>query len=79
MSVQSLFPSLTFYVQASPPSARKATSFRKRSVYYANKKPELGQWQTRGWGTFAPSQGPSSGNPWNVTKGVFGGIETEPN
>lgn len=75
----SLFPSLTFYVQSTPATETKATTFRKVSVYSAGKDRELGQWQNRGWGAYAPASGPSGGNPWGVSKGILGQNESVPN
>jgi hypothetical protein len=81
----SLFPSLTFYTQTIGANGTPRTLFERtdlrdgNSSYDAKKAPELGRWQSLGWGLSGRSRGPSAGNPWGISKGLMGGSENIPN
>ena len=82
----SLFPSLTFYMQTIGANGTPGLSFRKTALsnrivlYDAKANPELGWWQSHGWGRCSQSVGgPCAGNPWGISKGITGGRENIPN
>jgi hypothetical protein len=74
----SIFPSLTYYVQADP-TAVIGRNYAMSYSYDARKEKELPSWKEKGWGPIQGSSLTSGGNPWGITKGVMGIGEDDPN
>jgi hypothetical protein len=74
----SLFPSLTYYIQAGGKFQR--SNHPNGSPFYdATKTVQLPDWQANGWGPLKATSvpGPTAGNPWGIVKETMGS-ENEP-
>lgn len=75
----SLFPSLTWYSQKIDAMARPEETFVRvnhpsgETYYNTTKDVHLPKWKNWGWGNLQAKStpGPTRGNPWGITKGVF--------